>query len=175
MVTIEVFNWSGHYGTPFPTEGSFPVLTIKRPWIDLIRFGSKCIETRLRSFPRSYRGRIVLLHAGRKWGDEAVMNIDGVRELLAEILDMADDIEGYIILAAKFTDTIHYESEEHFLEDITRHHVTIEGYRPGIRGWPIVKLWEIEPIPHRGLPGFSTYEGRIYVQKEIRLKTRVYP
>ena len=107
MCTVEDMEYAMYDGLPLGKGGEYPVISIKRPWIDLILRGFKSIETRTRPRPKTTDGLIVLLHASKLWqGDfRHIMTSEGCEELQTNRWEQ-DDIEGKILCAAQFGDSI---------------------------------------------------------------------
>lgn len=129
------------------------VLTIKEPFVTLIKEGYKCIETR--SFKTNYRGELYI-HAGKSKVIPNKLRNPNVLELI----DNKNYVYGAIILRCKLVDCVYMDKE--FINKIKKNNTEYlcGHYEEGRYAW-ILNDIEIldEPIYVNGQLGIWNYNN----------------
>lgn len=122
------------------------VLTIREPYVSLIKKGIKTIETR--SFKTNYRGEIYIHTSLAKLNK----NIDNYNEII-NLIDLNDLNYGNIVLKANIYDCI--KMDKNFIDNIKKNYNEyISGYyKEGYYAWLLKDIKIIKSIPAKGKLG----------------------
>jgi hypothetical protein len=145
---------------PQRLKGPLPVLSVKKPWIDLIGGGFKDIEIRGKRRPAKTDGKLVLLHASMNPSDD--YQHVATREAQGFPLEPDLNPPGHICYAVRFGENIIYHTLEEFRKDRPRHLCGDIAFRPRVVGWPIVQIVETTRTPFRGMPGMPSFPYDIF-------------
>jgi len=128
-----------------------PIITLWQPWAFWIMMGWKTIETRRHADLASLTGKMIGIHAGQTWDDDAIEYARKYLTLGQIALTNKDEIERGVLLG------IVYVSRHRLLNKRDSRQALIDCGKVKRYGLMLNGPYLIEPIPLRGKQGIWYY------------------
>lgn len=121
---------------------SFPAITVYQPWASLIAYGFKEFETRSWQPPKQYIGQIMMIHAGKQWGNEEKRWWKAYMQMFPETKVIPVPPLGCIVAACRLVEVV---PSELLVASISRRERNVGNFDTGRYGWRFEVVKRAEP------------------------------